>query len=98
MVRGTTMWELLADISGREALTRAALLFAAIAAITGLGALIVARFRGGMKEDRHPTSELLTKFRDLHDGGKISDTEFRNIKTLLSDQHRDELNSNKQQG
>ena len=83
-VRGTIMWELLADISGREALTRAALLFAAIAALAVLGIWIVARFRGGMKDSDQPgASELLSKFRDLHEQGKLSDQEFRNIKTLL---------------
>jgi hypothetical protein len=92
------MWELLAETSGREALIRVALLFAAIAAVTGLGAFVVARFRGGMKEERHTTSELLTKFRDLHEQGKISDAEFRNIKTLLSDKRPQELNDNAQQG
>jgi len=51
-----------------------------------------------MKDERHTTSELITKFRDLHDQGKISDAEFRNIKTLLSDKPPQELNENAQKG
>jgi len=92
------MWELLAELSGREALVRAALLFAGIAALTGLGALIVSRFRGSTKDEERPASEMLSKFRDLHEQGELSETEFRNIKTLLSDQIQQELKDNEEQG
>jgi len=92
------MWELLAELSGREALVRAALLFAAIAALAGLGALIVSRFRGSTKDEERPASQMLSKFRDLHEQGELSETEFRNIKTLLSDQIQQELKDNEEQG
>jgi len=92
------MWELLAELSGREALVRAALLFAAIAALTGLGALVVSRFRGSTKDEERPASQMLSKFRDLHEQGELSETEFRNIKTLLSDQIQQELKDNEEQG
>lgn len=85
------MWELLAELSGREALVRIALLFAAIAALAGLGALIVSKFRGSTKEEERPASQMLSNFRDLAEQGELSETEFRNIKTLLSDKIQEEL-------
>jgi hypothetical protein len=85
------MWELLAELSGREALVRIALLFAAIAALAGLGALVVSKFRGSTKDEERPASQMLSNFRDLHEQGELSETEFRNIKTLLSDKIQEEL-------
>ncbi len=65
-------------------LARAALLFAAIAALTALGAFIVSRFRGGAGDDQPTASELLSKFRQQHERGQLSDEEFRNIKAKLA--------------
>jgi len=92
------MWELLAELSGREALVEAALLFAAIAALAGLGALVVSKFRGSTKDEERPASQMLSNFRNLHEQGELSETEFRNIKTLLSDQIQQELKDNEEQG
>jgi len=92
------MWELLAELSGREALVRIALLFAAIAALTGLGALVVSKFRGSTKDEERPASQMLSNFRDLHEQGELSETEFRNIKTLLSDKIQEELKDSEEQG
>jgi hypothetical protein len=66
--------------------------------LSGLGAFIVSRFRGGREEDQPAASELLTKFRELHEQGELSDEEFRNIKTLLADQLQQELNDSGEQG
>jgi hypothetical protein len=85
------MWELLAELTEREALVRIALLFAAIAALTGLGALVVSKFRGSTKDEERPASQMLSNFRNLHEEGELSETEFRNIKTLLSDKIQEEL-------
>jgi hypothetical protein len=74
-----------------DPLVRAALLFAVIAVLAALGALIVARFRGREDEDQLPASEILSKFRELHTQGELSDEEFRNIKTLVKDQLQQEL-------
>ena len=45
---------------------------------------------------RRPTdaSELLTKFRELHVRGSLSDDEYRTIKTKLATQFEAELNDN----
>lgn len=79
-------------------LVRAGLLFAALAALTALGAFVVARFRGGKGDDQPTTSELLTKFRELHEQGELSDEEFRSIKAKLAERLEAELNSSSQQG
>ena len=92
------MWELLAELSGREALVEAALLFAAIAALAGLGALVVSKFRGSTKDEERPASQMLSNFRNLHEQGELSETEFRNIKTLLSDKIQEELKDSEEQG
>jgi hypothetical protein len=92
------MWELLAELSGREALVEAALLFAAIAALAGLGALVVSKFRGSTKDEERPASQMLSNFRDLAEQGELSETEFRNIKTLLSDKIQEELKDSEEQG
>ena len=79
-------------------LVRAGLLFAAIAALTALGAFVVARFRGGKGDDQPSTSELLSKFRELHDQGELSDEEFRSIKANLAQRLEAELKSMEGQG
>ena len=41
---------------------------------------------------------MLTKFRDLHSKGELSDEEFRTIKTKLADQLRAELKDTDETG
>jgi len=43
-------------------------------------------------------SEWLSKFRELHSQGKLSDEEFRTIKTNLAAQLQDELKDNGEKG
>ena len=45
-----------------------------------------------------PASELLSNFRDLFDQGKLSDAEFRNIKTLLKERLQQELSGSGEPG
>jgi uncharacterized membrane protein len=68
----------------RHPLFTAALWFAAIFALLALAVVVVRRFRDGAAEDRPRASELLTKFRDLHARGGLSDDEYRTIKTKLA--------------
>jgi hypothetical protein len=81
-----------------QKLITAGLLFAAMAVLAALGAWIVSRFRGGKEDEGPAVSELLSNFRDLHEQGKLSDEEFRNIKTLLAQKIQQELNDNSEQG
>ena len=81
-----------------QTLIQAGLLFAAIAGLAALGIWIMARFRGGAGSDQPAASELLSKFRDLHERGELSDKEFRNIKTLLAEKLQQELKDNAEKG
>ena len=67
-------------------LLSAALWFAALFALLALAALVVRRFRGDAAADRPTADELLTKFRELHLRGGLSDDEYRTIKTKLATQ------------
>ena len=51
----------------------------------------VRRWRGGSFSDQPTHHELLTKFREIHDRGGLSDDEYRTIKTKLATQIDAEL-------
>jgi uncharacterized membrane protein len=76
----------------RHPLSLAALWFAVILALMALAVLVARRFRGGAAEDRPKASELLSKFREMHDRGGLSDDEYRTIKTKLAADLQAELN------
>jgi uncharacterized membrane protein len=78
----------------RHPLSQAALWFAVILALLALAILLVRRWRGGAANDRPDASELLTKFRELHHRGGLSDDEYRTIKTKLATQIDPKLNDN----
>ena len=77
----------------RQPLFTAALWFAAIFALLALAIAVLRRFRGSDADDRPTANELLTKFRDLHARGGLSDDEYRTIKTKLATQLQTELTS-----
>ena len=76
-----------------DRLFQAALWFASILIVCALGILVVRRWRGGAKDDQPGASELLTKFRELHVRGSLSEDEYRTIKTKLATQVEAELSS-----
>jgi uncharacterized membrane protein len=67
-------------------LLMAALWLAVIIALIALAVLVARRFRGSAADDGPSANELLTKFRDLHVRGGLSDDEYRTIKTKLATQ------------
>jgi hypothetical protein len=73
-------------------LFRAALLMASILILFALAILFLRKWRGGAAEDQHDPTELLTKFRELHVRGGLSDDEYRTIKTKLATRIDTELN------
>jgi uncharacterized membrane protein len=77
-----------------ESLVQAALLFAGIIALTAAYVVIARRYRGRMTDDRGDSSEMMSKFRELHEQGGLSDEEFRTIKTKLAGRLKAELNDN----
>jgi hypothetical protein len=72
-------------------LLRAALWLAGILALLALALSLVRKWRGGAFESQPGPHELLTKFRELHVRGGLSDDEYRTIKTKLATQIDTEL-------
>ena len=75
-------------------LAQATLWFAVIFAISALAVLALRKWRGSAYEGQPKPSELLTKFRELHGRGTLSDDEYRTIKTTLARQVNAELKEN----
>ena len=78
----------------RHPLAQAALWFAVIFALSALAMIALRRWRGSAYEAQPKPSELLTKFRELHGRGTLSDDEYRTIKTTLARQLDAELKEN----
>ena len=57
---------------------------------------VVRRFRDFDGDDRQQANEMLSKFREMYSGGDISETEFRNIKSVLGPRLRNESSSAEQ--
>jgi len=85
----------MADFFGHP-LSFAAFRFAAIFALLALTFMLMRRYRDRAAKDRLGASEMLTKFREVHAKGGLSDDEYRTIKTKLAVQLEVELNSNEQ--
>jgi uncharacterized membrane protein len=67
----------------------------------GMGLLayfFVRRLRGSTGEDQVSTSDMLTKFRERHAQGVLSDEEYRTIKTNLSARLHSEIKDNETAG
>lgn len=77
-----------------ESLTRAALLLAAIFALTAVVLAVARRYRGRAAEDKLDRHQMMTNFRELYDRGGLSDEEFRTIKAKLASELKAELNDN----
>jgi uncharacterized membrane protein len=74
-----------------QSLTQAALMFALVFVLMAIGIVVVRRFRQEKNDDVAESSEMMTKFRDLHDQGGLSDEEFRTIKSKLAAKLRSEI-------
>jgi uncharacterized membrane protein len=85
---------LAATQGGYEGLVRAALLFAAIFALTAIGLAIARRFRDRSAKDKLDRHKMMSNFRELYDRGGLSDQEFRTIKAKLASELKAELNDN----
>ena len=63
-----------------------------------VGAYVIAKLRPKPAQQEPESSELLSKFRDLHSRGELTDAEFRTIKTTLGARLQDELKDNGETG
>lgn len=66
------------------ALAKVAALFGLVLAMTAGFYFFVRNWSGRTGDSREEASEMLTKFRDLHTRGGLSDNEYRTIKTKLA--------------
>jgi hypothetical protein len=78
----------------RNPLFEAALWFALILVLIALALAFLRKWRGSDADDQRDPTELLTKFRELHVRGGLSDDEYRTIKTKLATRSEGKLNSN----
>jgi uncharacterized membrane protein len=69
--------------------------FSALVAVAGY---IIMRMRAEAVQNEPASSELLSKFRELHGQGDLSEEEFRTIKTTLAEQLQEELKDNEGRG
>lgn len=92
-------WVLIAETAaseGWQGVARAAVWFALIFLLMALGVVLIKKYqrdgtlwkrlRDYNVDDGSDPSELLTKFREMHSRGTLSDAEYRTIKTKLAAQ------------
>ncbi len=84
----------IAQTESYSALAQAALWLALILALAGVAFWLMKKLRGSSAEDTPETNDLLTKFRELHARGGLSDEEYRTIRTKLATELREELREN----
>jgi hypothetical protein len=68
--------------------------FALLATVTAVATYVISKIRAKPLQRNPPTSELLSKCREMHSRGELSDSEFRTIKTTLAPQLEKELKDN----
>ncbi len=74
-------------------------LWTAVAAILVVVAVyVIGKIRAEAVQQEPHASELLSKFRDLHSKGELSDAEFRTIKTTLAARLQEELKDDGETG
>ena len=89
-MQAMTAARILADLAGYS-LAKAAIWFALMFVLLALGIKLVRKWRDDNADDTPDAHELLTKFRELHDRGGLSDDEYRTIKTKLAGQVQGQL-------
>jgi hypothetical protein len=72
--------------------------FAVLAILVAVAWYVIEKIRPKPVQKEPKASEWLSKFRDLHTEGELSDEEFRTIKTTLAAQLQDELKGNGEKG
>jgi uncharacterized membrane protein len=69
-----------------------------LAALIAVAFYVIRKIRPKTVQSEPGASEMLSKFRDLHSEGELSDEEFRTIKTTLAVQLQKELNDSGKKG
>ena len=66
-----------------DTLTQILTCMAILLGLVVVGVVVVQRFRGRSAGGGPATSELLTKFQEMHRAGEIDEKEYRTIKSVL---------------
>lgn len=67
---------------------------ALLAVLLAAGIYVAGKIRDKTVQQEPSATQMLTKFRELHSRGVLSDSEFRTIKTTLAVQMQAELKDN----
>ena len=79
-------------------LAKAALLLSAIFTLLAIGVQICAEISGRRQGRKGLAQEMLSRFRESHERGELSDEEYQLIKTKLALEVQAELNDTNEQG
>ena len=71
---------------------------AILAILVAIAYYVIKKIRPKPVQKEPKASQWLSKFRELHSQGKLSDEEFRTIKTALAAQLQEELRDNDEEG
>ena len=71
---------------------------AGLAAVLAVAACVIDKVRAAPAQQEPDASQMMSKFRELHSQGELSNAEFRTIKTTLATQLQAELNDNGEKG
>ena len=69
-----------------------------LAVLLAVGVRLIGKIRAKTVQQEPMGSELMSKFREMHSRGELSDAEFRTIKTTLAAKLKEELNDNGETG
>jgi hypothetical protein len=68
------------------------------AVLIAVAAYVIGKIRAEPAQNEPDASDLMSKFRDLHSRGELSDAEFRTIKTTLAGRLQEELKDSDETG
>jgi len=79
-------------------ITELGIWLAALLIFVGVAAYVIGKVRKRLRKEQPSVLELLSKFREVHSQGGLSDAEYRTIKTRLADRALGELKDKDETG
>ena len=79
-------------------ITELAIWLAAMLLLIGIAGYVIGKVRKRTRQEQPSVLELLSKFRDVHSQGGLSDAEYRTIKTRLANRALGELKDKDETG
>ena len=77
-----------------ESFIQLAICLAVLSGLVAVAAYVMGKIRAEPVQQEPKASELLSKFRESHGRGELSDEEFRTIRTTLEPRLKEELRDN----